>query len=488
MDFILLYQKTVMVRGSNGEISNNFLMISVKSSVLIINVNSEEMMNYNVKPSLAKRWYILKILRNTLLFSVIIVSGFFNYENALAQSLFVEVGEEERQGEDEILDLTSSAVSMMDLDLEDLTDEETFLVTGALVPVAGALALNPGLSLRAWGALSHVFGSTSKKFMVILGVASAGIAKAVWQVRRNPRDWDEEENVVFVSTPKRFSSSKPPRKLPAFFAVEELTKEEYLELTSSSEDEFQYEKEMIIEDYYENLRSYADEYNIRVRRVTGEERYNIMADTVLDNMSELSPYSQRYFSRFLVALADSDLIEKKISVSALSSLDAELDSVAVIYTKGGCSPNPGLGGWAASLSYGGHEKLVAGSYAPKTTNKRMELTAIIEGLKCLKRQNVGVGVYTTSGYVCDAVNMEWIKKWKRNGWRTIEGDDVKNQDLWLKLDPYLKKHQPLFFHLDSYRGVEGSKKLAKALRRSREQLINAKRDWPYERSCGFRGY
>lgn len=102
-----------------------------------------------------------------------------------------------------------------------------------------------------------------------------------------------------------------------------------------------------------------------------------------------------------------------------------------IYTDGACSGNPGKGGWAAILLYGGHEKVITG-YDPDTTNNRMELTAAIEGLKALKYP-CSVELYSDSSYLVDAFNNGWIAGWKLNCWRTSSKDEVKNRDLWEQL-------------------------------------------------------
>ena len=380
----------------------------------------------------------------------------------------------------------------MDLDLEDLTDEEIFLATGALVPVAGALALNPGLSLRAWSALSQAFGSMSKKLMVILGVASVGIAKAVWQMRRVQQEWESEEQLSFFSDSDDFSLSPGPQKPAAFVAAEEPPRKEPLELlpTVSVADRIQLviEQEEIIEAYNQALRSHGAEIDMRLERISKRERSQIMEDVVLGRMAELSSYSQRYFSRFLVVFKESDLIKKDLlSSSDLFSIEDQLRSVVVIYAKSGCAPkNPGPGGWGVLLSYGDYARMVKGSYAPRTTNKRMEIAAVIEGLKCLKRGGLNVGVYTTSRYVCHAVNFGWLRRWKGNGWKTIEHTGVSNQDFWRELDGYLKIHQLQFFHVKGRGGVEGDERVGAALEQARRQRINRKRDWVYERICGMR--
>ena len=102
-----------------------------------------------------------------------------------------------------------------------------------------------------------------------------------------------------------------------------------------------------------------------------------------------------------------------------------------IYTDGACSGNPGPGGWGAILRYKDAEKELSGG-APETTNNRMELTAVIEGLRALKRP-CEVELYLDSQYVRQGIT-EWIHGWKAKGWRTASRQPVKNVELWQRLD------------------------------------------------------
>ncbi len=108
-----------------------------------------------------------------------------------------------------------------------------------------------------------------------------------------------------------------------------------------------------------------------------------------------------------------------------------------IFTDGACSGNPGPGGWAAILRWNGHEKALSG-FAPETTNNRMELTAVIEALRSLKRR-VPVRVHTDSQYVQKGIT-EWIRGWKQRGWKTANREPVKNADLWRELDEIASGH------------------------------------------------
>jgi ribonuclease HI len=109
-----------------------------------------------------------------------------------------------------------------------------------------------------------------------------------------------------------------------------------------------------------------------------------------------------------------------------------------MFTDGACSGNPGPGGWAAILRFGGQEKELSGG-APATTNNRMELTAVIEGLSALKRTGP-VTIHTDSRYVMDGAS-QWLKNWKARGWKTADRKPVKNEDLWRALDAAMQGHQ-----------------------------------------------
>ncbi len=102
-----------------------------------------------------------------------------------------------------------------------------------------------------------------------------------------------------------------------------------------------------------------------------------------------------------------------------------------MYTDGACRGNPGPGGWGVWLRYGDHEREIWGGESD-TTNNRMELTAVIEGLMALTRR-CHVSLYTDSEYVRKGMT-EWLDNWKRKGWKTAARKPVKNADLWRRLD------------------------------------------------------
>ena len=110
-----------------------------------------------------------------------------------------------------------------------------------------------------------------------------------------------------------------------------------------------------------------------------------------------------------------------------------------LYTDGACSGNPGPGGWAAILLFGGHEKELSGGEA-RTTNNRMELTAAIRGLEALKEPCV-VELYSDSKYVIDALEKGWAKGWKKRGWVKSDKKPALNPDLWEVLLELTQVHQ-----------------------------------------------
>ena len=112
--------------------------------------------------------------------------------------------------------------------------------------------------------------------------------------------------------------------------------------------------------------------------------------------------------------------------------------VISIHTDGGCSGNPGPGGWAAVLKYNQHTMEVTGG-APETTNNRMELQAAIGALKVL-REPCQIQFFLDSEYVRNGIT-QWLKGWKRNGWKTKAREPVKNEDLWRELDAVTATHK-----------------------------------------------
>ena len=121
-----------------------------------------------------------------------------------------------------------------------------------------------------------------------------------------------------------------------------------------------------------------------------------------------------------------------------------------LFTDGACSGNPGPGGWGCVLRFGDVTKELSGG-EPATTNNRMELTALIEGLSALKYP-CRVTVTSDSKYVIDAVTKGWAEKWRKNGWMRNKTDKALNPDLWEKLLEILKRHEVEFVWVKGHAG------------------------------------
>ena len=125
----------------------------------------------------------------------------------------------------------------------------------------------------------------------------------------------------------------------------------------------------------------------------------------------------------------------------------------IIYTDGACRGNPGPGGWGALIRLDAIEKEIFGGQAD-TTNNQMALTAAIEGLAALK-ERCSVELYTDSKYVMDGIT-QWIQNWKKNNWRTSGKKDVKNKELWQKLDQLISQHQVQWHWVKGHSGDAGN--------------------------------
>ena len=123
-----------------------------------------------------------------------------------------------------------------------------------------------------------------------------------------------------------------------------------------------------------------------------------------------------------------------------------------IYTDGACSGNPGPGGWAAVLIYGEHKKEISGG-SKETTNNIMELTAILEALKALKTE-CSVELYSDSAYSVNAFNQGWMYNWIKKGWKTADGKEVKNKEIWQEIYELTKKHNVNFNKVKGHSNIE----------------------------------
>lgn len=110
----------------------------------------------------------------------------------------------------------------------------------------------------------------------------------------------------------------------------------------------------------------------------------------------------------------------------------------ILYTDGACSGNPGPGGWGALLIWNKKEKVLSGGSA-NTTNNRMEMQAVIEGLKALKRP-CHVKIHSDSALIINAFTKGWIQNWLKKGWKKADKKPVENRELWEQMLEAAKPH------------------------------------------------
>lgn len=139
--------------------------------------------------------------------------------------------------------------------------------------------------------------------------------------------------------------------------------------------------------------------------------------------------------------------------SQTSDVDSDHLPAVEMWTDGACKGNPGVGGWGAWMRSGGHDRELFGG-DPSTTNNRMELTAVIEGLSALNRR-CRVTVHVDSNYVKNGIE-RWLAGWKRNGWRTAAKQSVKNVELWKQLDAAAARHEITWRWVKGHSGDPGN--------------------------------
>ena len=140
----------------------------------------------------------------------------------------------------------------------------------------------------------------------------------------------------------------------------------------------------------------------------------------------------------------------------------------VIHTDGACRGNPGPGGWGAVLYRDGGTNELSGAES-NTTNNRMELTAPVEALSALPDSS-HVSLYTDSQYVKNGITV-WISNWKRNGWKTSNGKQVKNQDLWQALDQSTQRHVVEWYWVKGHSGEAGNERADELANKAIEQMF-----------------
>lgn len=122
----------------------------------------------------------------------------------------------------------------------------------------------------------------------------------------------------------------------------------------------------------------------------------------------------------------------------------------ILYTDGACSGNPGPGGWGALLIWNKKEKELSGG-EPNTTNNRMEMRAVIEGLKALKKP-CRVKIHSDSALIVNAFNKGWITNWQRKGWKKADKKPVENRDLWEEMLQAMGPHDVEWIKVKGHSG------------------------------------
>ena len=127
-------------------------------------------------------------------------------------------------------------------------------------------------------------------------------------------------------------------------------------------------------------------------------------------------------------------------------------TVLRIYTDGGCAGNQSrtnFGGWGAVLEYGQHQKELHGS-AKNTTNNLMEMTALLEAFKAVRKEGQTIEVFSDSSYLMDCFRKKWYVNWQKNGWKTAKKEPVEHKEIWEQLISYLDIHNISFYRVKGH--------------------------------------
>lgn len=132
-----------------------------------------------------------------------------------------------------------------------------------------------------------------------------------------------------------------------------------------------------------------------------------------------------------------------------------MENTIFIYTDGACSGNPGNGGWAAVIIYPENRLIELGGGESDTTNNRMEMTAAISALECIKNRNEKIKIYSDSSLLINGIT-KWIYSWKKKNWITSQGNSVANKDLWEKIYKLIGvyTHKIEWIHVKGHAGHE----------------------------------
>lgn len=132
--------------------------------------------------------------------------------------------------------------------------------------------------------------------------------------------------------------------------------------------------------------------------------------------------------------------------------------IVAIYTDGACSGNQNetnTGGWGAILEYGQAMKELYGG-EPDTTNNRMELTAVLEAFRALKKNGLDIAVFSDSAYLANCFREKWYVNWRRNGWKNTKKQPVENRDLWEEILAFTEANRVAFYRVKGHLNVNGA--------------------------------
>jgi len=129
----------------------------------------------------------------------------------------------------------------------------------------------------------------------------------------------------------------------------------------------------------------------------------------------------------------------------------------IIYTDGACSGNPGPGGWGALLRYQDKEKELSGGEA-HTTNNRMEMMAVIQAVKAIKKPCV-LKIHSDSALIINAMTKGWIESWQSKGWKKADKKPVENQDLWMSLLDAIQSHDIEWIKVKGHAGIPDNERV-----------------------------
>lgn len=150
-----------------------------------------------------------------------------------------------------------------------------------------------------------------------------------------------------------------------------------------------------------------------------------------------------------------------------------MEEVVEIYTDGAARNNQSennIGAYGAILHYNGHKRYITMGFR-NTTNNIMELKAVIEGLKAMKKYDVPIKVYSDSAYVVNGINKGWVKGWKSNGWLKSDGKPVKNMELWDELDCLISLFNEIdFIKVKGHSTNEGNNEVDKMINDTMDRM------------------